>query len=87
MLSIFPGQYYLASPANIAKAGVDYPKYETGTAYGQGYITFPWKQVPCKYRLKVTTGSNKITVVGTEKSRTGTEETYLFLEGELAKGE
>ena len=79
------GALYLPGPANIAKAGVEYPKYEVGTSYGLGFITFPWKQVPCRYRLKIGPSSNKITVVGTEKSRTA-DESFLFLEGEIAKG-
>ena len=79
------GPYYLPAPELIARAGIDYPHYELGTIVGDGEITFAWKEVACRFKLKIGTASNRITIVGVERTKDA-EETYLLFEGELAKG-
>jgi hypothetical protein len=79
------GPKYLPSPAQIARAGIDYAKYELGTVFGTGTITFAWKEVECRYKLKVGMPVNRITIIGVEPSKDA-DETLLIFEGELAKG-
>ena len=75
----------MPAPDLIARAGIDYPNYELGTIIGDGEITFSWKEVPCRFKLKIGAASHRITIIGVERTK-DSEETYLMFEGELAKG-
>ena len=79
------GPAYLPGPELIKTAGIDFTNYELGTIFGDGVITFAWKEVPCKYKLKIGTPNNRISIVGIERTKDA-DETFLIFDGELAKG-